>query len=75
MNSPAVQQYRRENVMQTGSLFMKYSDAFCTTLFVKDRVTGHNPLAALSLYKSYYRRLTHEEFLKGGSVKVIVEKN
>lgn len=57
------------------SLFMKYSDAFCTTLVVKDRVTGHNPLAALNLYKSYYRRLKTEEFLKGGSVKVTVEKN
>jgi len=39
------------------SLFMRYSDAPCTVLAVKDRVTGHNPLAALYTLNSYYRAL------------------
>jgi len=55
------------------SLFMRYSDAFCTVLVVKDRVTGHNPLAAIQLYKSYYRKLTDEKFGKGGSVSITLE--
>ena len=29
------------------SLFYKYADAYSTTLITKDRVTGHNPAAAL----------------------------
>lgn len=37
------------------SLFMKYSDALCTVLAAKDRVMGHNPLAALYTSHSYYR--------------------
>ena len=56
------------------SLFMRYSAALCTTLVTKDRVTGHNPLAALTLHKSYYRRLKHEKFLEGGRINVTVEK-
>ena len=39
------------------SLFFKYSEALCTVLAVKDRVTGHNPLAALYLCHSYYHRI------------------
>ncbi len=39
------------------SLFLKYSDALCTVLAVKDRVTGHNPLAAVYNLDSYYRSL------------------
>ncbi len=39
------------------SLFFKYADAPTTVLAVKDRVTGHNPLAALYLSHSYYRKL------------------
>ena len=39
------------------SLFYKYSDALCTTLVVKDRVLGHNPVAALYQTDSYYSRL------------------
>jgi hypothetical protein len=42
-------------------------------LVVKDRVTGHNPLAALNLHSSYYRRLKREKFGKGGRIKVMVE--
>jgi uncharacterized metal-binding protein len=55
------------------SLFMRYSEALCTVLVTKDRVTGHNPLAALNLHKSYYRRLKREEFKKGGPVRVMME--
>ena len=57
------------------SLVMRYSDALCTVLVAKDRVTGHNPLAAINLFRSYYRKLKDEKFGKGGSVKVTVEKN
>lgn len=39
------------------SLFIKYSDAPVTTLITKDRVTGHNPAAALYAAHSYYKRL------------------
>lgn len=39
------------------SLFIKYSDALVTTLITKDRVTGHNPAAALYTAHSYYKRL------------------
>lgn len=36
------------------ALFTMHSMAPCTTLVVKDRVLGHNPVAAL--YSNYYRR-------------------
>jgi len=39
------------------SLFLKHADAPCTVLAVKDRVTGHNPLAAIYTLDSYYRAL------------------
>ena len=39
------------------SLFFKHSEAYVTVLAVKDRVTGHNPLAAVYLHDSYYRKL------------------
>lgn len=39
------------------SLFYKYSAAPATTLIAKDRVTGHNPAAALYTAKSYYKKL------------------
>lgn len=38
------------------SLFYKYADAYVTTLITKDRVTGHNPAAALYTSESYYRK-------------------
>ncbi len=56
------------------ALFMRFSKALCTVLVVKDRVTGHNPLAALSLYRSYYQKFTKEKFGKGGAVTVTTEK-
>jgi uncharacterized metal-binding protein len=39
------------------TLFIKYCNVPLTALAVKDRVFGHNPLAALYLSGSYYRRL------------------
>jgi len=42
------------------SLFFKYANAPTTVLAVKDRVTGHNPLAAVYLAESYYRKIGHE---------------
>jgi len=39
------------------SLFFKYAQAPTTVLAVKDRVTGHNPLAAVYLADSYYRKI------------------
>jgi uncharacterized metal-binding protein len=39
------------------SLFFQHAQAPTTVLAVKDRVTGHNPLAAVYLADSYYRRL------------------
>lgn len=39
------------------SLFLKYAQAPCTVLAVKDRVTGHNPLAAVYNLDSYWRSL------------------
>lgn len=37
------------------TLFMKYSKAPVTVLATKDRVLGHNPMAALYLADSYYK--------------------
>ena len=39
------------------ALFLKYADAYTTVLAVKDRLMGHNPLAALYTSGSYYKRL------------------
>jgi uncharacterized metal-binding protein len=39
------------------SLFFKYAEAPSTVLAVKDRLLGHNPLAAIYQYESYYRYL------------------
>lgn len=43
------------------SLFFKYSEAPVTVLAVKDRVTGHNPLAAIYLSDSYFRKMKTPE--------------
>lgn len=37
------------------SLFYKYSDALVTTLVAKDRVTGHNPAAAIYCAEGYFK--------------------
>jgi uncharacterized metal-binding protein len=39
------------------SIFFRHSRAPVTVLMAKDRVTGHNPAAALYTSHSYYRRL------------------
>ena len=39
------------------SLMLKYAEAPCTVLAVKDRLLGHNPLAAIYTLESYYRSL------------------
>ena len=39
------------------SLFYKYAEAPTTTLITKDRVLGHNPVAALYTAKTYYSKL------------------
>lgn len=43
------------------SLFFMYSEAPVTVLVAKDRVTGHNPVAALYTSHSYYHRLLEGE--------------
>ena len=37
------------------SMFYKYSDALVTTLVAKDRVTGHNPAAAIYCAEGYFK--------------------
>ncbi len=39
------------------SLFLKYIEGLTTVFAVKDRVTGHNPMAALYTSHLYYERL------------------
>ena len=43
------------------TLFFKYCRVPVTVLAVKDRVTGHNPLAAIYLSSSYYSRLVSKK--------------
>lgn len=38
------------------TLAIKYLEAPCTVLAVKDRVTGHNPLAAIYMANGYYKK-------------------
>ena len=38
------------------ALFYKYVEGLTTTLVVKDRVTGHNPVAAIYNAESYYKK-------------------
>lgn len=42
------------------SLFIKYSDAPITVLAAKDRVLGHNPLAAIYTSHSYYNKKLYD---------------
>jgi uncharacterized metal-binding protein len=39
------------------SLFFKYAKGLSTVLIAKDRVLGHNPIAALQLTDTYYARV------------------
>ncbi len=43
------------------ALFLKHARALTTVFVVKDRLLGHNPVAALYLSSSYYRRLLAKE--------------
>jgi len=43
------------------SLFLKYVESLTTVLAAKDRVTGHNPMAALYTVHSYYQKLKKVE--------------
>ncbi len=43
------------------SMFFAHSKAPVTVLVVKDRVLGHNPVAALYTTHSYYKRLTERD--------------
>ena len=42
-------------------LFHKYIEGPTTTMVVKDRVTGHNPVAPLYTTHSFYKKLLNEE--------------
>lgn len=44
------------------SLFFKYANAPTTILAVKDRLLGHNPLAAIYTSESFYSRLKRKGF-------------
>lgn len=43
------------------ALFLKHINGYTTVFAVKDRVLGHNPMTALYLSGSYYRRLQEME--------------
>jgi len=43
------------------SLFLKHSDALCTVFAVKDRLMGHNPLAALYTSDTYYKYIKQKD--------------
>jgi len=43
------------------ALFIKHVTAYTTIFATKDRVLGHNPMGALYLSNSYYRRLTEKK--------------
>jgi len=47
-------------------LFAKYSTAPVTTIVVKDRVTGHNPVSVLYGQNFYYKRLQVRQVEVGG---------
>lgn len=49
------------------SLFLKYSKAYTTVFAVKDRVLGHNPIAALYTGHSYYSRILNLKYFNEDS--------
>ena len=58
------------------TLFLKYIRPPCTVLAVKDRVLGHNPLAAAYLSTGpYYSRMRIESDKTGGGEKVTLPDN
>ena len=46
------------------SLFYRTSKAPVTTLVAKDRVLGHNPIAAIYNHQSYYKRKLRQDHVK-----------
>ncbi|MCP4022846.1 MAG: DUF1847 domain-containing protein [Desulfobacteraceae bacterium] len=46
------------------TLFFKYCEAPVTVLAVKDRVTAHNPMAAIYTSESYYRKIKFPDLNK-----------
>jgi uncharacterized metal-binding protein len=46
------------------TIFLKYIKGPATVFAVKDRLLGHNPLAALYQSRSYYKRLTSPDLAK-----------
>jgi len=48
-------------------LFTKYSEAPVTTIVVKDRVTGHNPVSVLYGQNFYYKRLQMRKLVVPGA--------
>jgi len=58
------------------TLFFKYCKVPCTVLAVKDRVLGHNPLAALYLSSGpYYGRINSTADKAGKGGKVVLPEN
>jgi len=56
------------------TLFLKYCQVPCTVLAVKDRVLGHNPLAALYLSRGpYYRRIAATEQISDRKAKISLD--
>ena len=51
------------------SLFLRYVEALTTIFAVKDRVTGHNPMATLYTSNSYYARLKKLELGSDEEIK------
>ena len=51
------------------TLFFQHSSLPTTVLAVKDRVTGHNPLAAVYQSDSYYRKIKHPHIASGIEVE------
>jgi uncharacterized metal-binding protein len=49
------------------TLFIKYCRVPMTVIAVKDRVTGHNPLAALYTVHTYYKRLASKRGVKSAT--------
>lgn len=47
------------------SIFYRTSKAPVTTLVTKDRVLGHNPVAALYNHQSYYKRKLRQDHVRG----------
>jgi len=50
------------------SLFLRFIEGLTTVFAVKDRVTGHNPMAAIYTSRSYYQRMMKMEL--GSSKKM-----